>query len=417
MKSRTLLSLVLFVLFAGASARAQTPLGDDLVIAAFPPNVQGEFTPQPVCDDAGVCGLFWGAIHNSPDNRSDIVGVALSPEGQLLTRSQVLTTVSFPNGPIAVGLERGFAVFWDNLFSDNRVSPILQYFDESLAPQGPPIVLPFHLGAEAHDPNTFEGFTTVVRTPKGFALYGGARNTPSEAPGIFIFFIDRNGKPTRHRQRLNEDISDQSVVADFNGLAVLSNGDLVAVYWRYHQTGDVYMRRLTSDGALLGPETLVNTERKAVQGQPAVATAPDGSFIVTWQRSPLVEGPSDIMARRFSAKGKPIGKPFQINDVHNLDQRQPVITADSRGNYFIAWQSFIPGNSWDIEGRLFRHDSTPVAGEISLNQIQDADQDFPQVAFTRNGTVIVGWESTNTVQDGVETEVPVVRVFATPQEP
>jgi hypothetical protein len=308
-------------------------------------------------------------------------------------------------------------VFWQDLFPQERVSPVLQYFDESLTPQGPPIVLPLTMGAGVNDLNAYYAFTAAVRTSTGFALYCGGIDTTSLVPGIFIFSIDRNGKPTRHRQRLNEDILDQSVFSIYNGLAVLSNGDLVAVYWRTHHTANVYMRRLTADGALLGPETLVDTERSSDQAEPAVATAPDGSFMVTWQRSPLVEGPSDIMARRFSAKAKPIGKPFRVNDVHNLDQRRPVITADSQGNYFIAWQSFIPGNGWDIEGRLFRHDGTPVAGEIPLNQVQDADQDFPQVAFTRNGTVIVGWESTNTVQDGAETEVPVVRVFATPQEP
>lgn len=416
MKSRTFFSFVLPVLFAG-SVRAQSPLGDDLVIAAFPPNAQGEFSPQPVCDDAGVCGMFWASNHNSPDNRSDIIGVALSSEGQLLTESKILATVGFASDPIAVGLERGFAAIWNNLGSGNRISPLLQFFDESLAPLGSPILLPFHVGAEAHDPNTYFGFTTAVRTSKGFALYGGAFNTPSSELGIFIFFIDRNGKSTRHRQQLNEDPANQSNSAVFDGVAKQSNGNLVAVYWRGASTSHIYMRRLTPEGNLLGPEVVVDTEQKAIQGQPAVATAPDGSFMVVWQRAPQTESTSDIMARRFSAKGKPIGKPFRVNDVHNLDQRRPVITADSQGNYFIAWQSFIPGFSWDIEGRLFRHDGTPVAGEVPLNQVQEADQDFPQVAFTRNGTVIVGWESTNTVQDGVETEVPVVRVFATPREP
>ena len=45
-------------------------------------------------------------------------------------------------------------------------------------------------------PESISAFTAAVRTSTGFALYCGGFDTTSLVPGIFIFFIDRNGKPT-----------------------------------------------------------------------------------------------------------------------------------------------------------------------------------------------------------------------------
>jgi hypothetical protein len=408
-----------WMLLSAGIAGGQTPLGNDLVIAAFPSNVQAEYSPQPVCDDVGMCGLFWDDNHNDPDtNRIDILAAVISPQGQVQVQPTTLGTVDIATGPIAVGLEHGFAVLWDRQFPDGHISPALQYYDESLTPQGNAIALPFIKGAAGiHNPDSYEVFTTLVRTPSGFALYGTAPDSPSLAAGIFIFFIDRNGIPTHPRLQLNADVSIQSVIADFDGLAVQPNGNLVAVYWR-GGTGasDVYMRRFTASGVLLGPEQRVNIHRKESQGQPVVATAPDGSFLVVWQESPLPDSTSDILARRFSASGKPLSDPFQVNNVHQLDQRFPVITADSQGDYFVAWQSYVPGFNWDIKGRLFRNDGTAVADEVRLNQVRQFEQESPQVCFSPEGTVIAGWQSASVRQKGNEEFVPVVRVFSVPAQ-
>jgi hypothetical protein len=122
-----------------------------------------------------------------------------------------------------------------------------------------------------------------------------------------------------------------------------------------------------------------------------------------------------ILARRFSADGQPLGDPFQVNDVLALDQRYPVVAADTHGNYFIAWQSFYPASplyTWEIKGRLFRPDGTPVAGEIRLNQERQFDQANPQVCFSPKGWLLVGWQSSSLRQIGSEGPVPVARGFA-----
>ena len=408
----TILSLLLGFL-GRLVAYSQAPLVGDLVLAASLPNLQVEYSPQPICDVAGVCGVFWDDSHSSADSKTDILAAVLSPDGEVLAQPRILATVDVVTGPIAVGLDRGFAVLWDARSSEGHISPVLQYYDESLSPQGGAIELPFLKGAGFGNPLSYDVLTTIVRTPSGFALYGAAVDNPSLADGVFVFFIDRNGKPTHSRQRLNDGISPPVSVSSFSGLTVQPDGGLVAVYWGGSAVApNIYMRRLTADGQLLGSQRLVNPERHSSQALPVVASAPDGSFLVAWQRSPAPDTTHDILARRFSAKGQPLGKPFQVNNVHQLDQRRPAIAADSKGNYFVGWQSFIPPYNWDVKGRLFRSNGTPIADEIRLNQVRQLEQEFPQVTFSPSGTILAGWESGSLRQRGNEEFVPVARVFS-----
>ena len=231
-------------------------------------------------------------------------------------------------------------------------------------------------------------------------------------PSVFVYFIDRDGKSIRTRQRLNE-VTSVQLSPTPNGLALQPDGNLVAVY----RGGDsnatnVYMRRLSAGGQVLGPERLVNIEHHAGQGLPAVAVSQDSSFLVVWQSTPVPGTTIDILARRFSARGQPLGKPFQVNNVHQLDQRRPAIAADAQGNYCVVWQSFIPPYNWDVKGRLFRSNGTPIAGEVRLNQVRQFEQELPQVTFSPEGTILVGWESGSLRQRGNEELVPVCRVFS-----
>jgi len=413
MSTRHLLFLSLGVsLLTWGTVYGQTPLAGDLVLADGSPEVYAEFSPHPVCDRSGACALFWRGNHSGPDtNLVDFLAAAITPDGQVAVQPKVLATGDFDNGPIVTGLEHGFAVLWDQQLPNGFVAPFLQSVEQSLVPHGERLELPFVGGlARFHDPTSYAGFLDLLPTGPGFAIYGVAIDNSSLLANAYIFFIDRNGNQTRPRQRLSSYPANQSANPWPNGSAVQPNGDLVGVYSR--GIHDVYVRRIDAKGHLLGPEQRVSTDHHASQGQAVVAVAPDGSFLVVWQSAPAPNTTSDILARRFSAKGQPLGKPFQVNNVHQLDQRRPAIAADAQGNYVVVWQSFIPPYNWDIKGRLFRHDGTPVAEEVRLNQVRQSEQDLPHVTFSPSGTILAGWESGSLRQRGNEELVPVARVFS-----
>jgi hypothetical protein len=405
-----LLGLGLALIVAGP-AIGQSALTDDILLATDPPGAVAEYSPHPVCDGTGVCGLFWNGFHRSSNVDIDIFAAVTSSDGQLLVQPRLLTTGNFNSGPIAVGMKQGFAVLWDQEFPDGHIGPILQYYDESLVPRGEKIALPFAGGLpRLHDPKSYTALLDLIPTGSGFVLYAFVIDNPASAFNIYTFFIDRNGNQTQPRQRLNSYIPAQPINTGPGALAVQPNGDLLGVYSQGNN--DIFVRKADAEGRPLGSEQRVNIDRHADQGQAVMAVAPDGSFLVVWQAAPAPDTTSDILARRFSAQGQPLGKPFRVNNVHQLAQRNPAITVDAKGNYFIVWQSFIPPYNWDVKGRLFRSNGTPVADEVRLNQVRQLEQDIPHVTFSPSGTILVGWESGSLRQRGNEEFVPVARVFS-----
>src|SRR5205823_125788 len=69
-------------------------------------------------------------------------------------------------------------------------------------------------------------------------------------------------------------------------VGMAANGNYVVVWSSAGQDGDgwgVYGQRFDARGTALGGEFRVNSTTAGDQNRPAVAVAPDGSFVVVWQ--------------------------------------------------------------------------------------------------------------------------------------
>ena len=91
-----------------------------------------------------------------------------------------------------------------------------------------------------------------------------------------------------------------------------------------------------------GGQFQVNTYTTGHQAYPAVAADAAGSFVVAWMSygSDGTDTSSySIQAQRFDAGGVPQGGQFQVNTYTTLEQAIPAITADSAGNFVVAWTS------------------------------------------------------------------------------
>jgi hypothetical protein len=392
-------------LLALSPARAQAPLTGDLGLwtdATYP----AVRPPTTACDDAGVCAAFWPISLDAQNAQIDLVGAVVSRSG--VTAPAVLRKGGWIGPPIAVGMQNGFAVFYDEIDTAPLAisATVLQLFDEDLNPTRQPILLPA-LGARGI---AYTGTSSVARTQDGFALLG------QSAPGrgfydyVSLAFVDMDGRLLRRPVQLSP-----AGINDGAALAAQSEGNLVAVYSsQTHPTrsvcSQVFVRRIASSGRLLGPAVAV-ADTSCYQDFPAVGVGADGTFLVTWRSTP-VNGPAAIVAERFSAQARPLGKLFRVSQ--SVADLWPVVSVDPNSHYFVVWTGLAAsGAATDIKGRWLEADGTPITPELTLNEAQDdLDQALPQVAVASGGLAVVTWQIT--APHNAYPFASVARVFTTP---
>jgi hypothetical protein len=145
----------------------------------------------------------------------------------------------------------------------------------------------------------------------------------------------------------------------------------------------------------VGIEFRINTYTTNDQGVPAVAAAPDGSFVVAWQSYFQASAGSkeDIFAQRFSATGAPLGSEFRVNNTSAYNQVAPAVAVDAHGNFVVVWRSYetLIGSIL-VHGQRFSSSGTRLGGEFRVNTAATtSDQNYPSVAMDANGDFVVVW--------------------------
>lgn len=416
-----LLSFLLAAVFAGRIP-AQTPLGPEFVVAdpSFSASFQTPEAQGVACDAESVCVLVWhSAQPDGVQNHERIWAASYDRAGALLARKVVSTADTFGGGIVGVALDRGFALLWDRMYGDGSSVPVLRLFDEDLEAQGGAIALPFHGPSEPGDASSYGATFAVVHTANGYVMLSPAYVSAGGRLGVFLYFVDPEGHQLRERVAVNQYRSDDARLPQpGGGLAQDPAGNLIVTYYKLAggQNGpwDVYLRRFSPSGEPLGPELRVNTYRKGAQWYPQVAVSPDGQFLVVWQSKGEDGSDDGIYARLYSKEGWWLTPEFRVNDLTFSAQRFPHVAADAFGNYFVGWSSFPAGEvvGWEVKGKFYRHDLTPIGGEFRLNEERLYDQILAQAAFTPDGTLFALWSSSSPRQTNGEGEVPVARRFA-----
>lgn len=200
-------------------------------------------------------------------------------------------------------------------------------------------------------------------------------------------------------------------------IAKLANGNVVVAYGTFGVDSTdglqgVYAQILSPAGVKVGTEFLVNQFTNYNQRTPAVATFPNGNFIITWisEKERMSQSVSssgnagagfnsvDIYARLYNASGTALGNEFLVNTSTNVCANPAVATA-SDNTYIITWSqkdAITLNNSWDIYCRPFS--STGVGGVVQLvNTQQYGDQFAPKISSVGTEYLVV-WTSMG--QDG-----------------
>lgn len=300
----------------------------------------------------------------------------------------------------------GFRLFWG---TDLAEAP--QFFLQKYTPlgraQGTPVRIP--------PPDQSMLITRVVASPLGqtvvswIAAYSDPR--PSTFPNeVKIAYLTPRGRYL-HGSPISVGFDPENFL--FVGDVALDDSGDAVVVWSGEcgpfgeEACDVFAQRLSATGEKLGERIRANQTTEGVQDSAKVAVAPDGTFLVIWQSGELREPTRslDIYGQLFSPSGERIGSEFLVNTTVESPQFHPAVAADPFGNFGVVWASFRPENGafgWDVRGRLFRRDGTPVASEFRLNTTQTNNEAvYPELAFGGNGTFVAVWNADDGDFDGV----------------
>jgi hypothetical protein len=140
-----------------------------------------------------------------------------------------------------------------------------------------------------------------------------------------------------------------------------------------------------------GPEFQVNQDYLDQQLYPRAAVDSGGHYVVAWVgRDGDLDG---IIARRYRSSGVPLGPEFPVNQTTADVQYAPVVGADANGNFVVVWESFNGLNGFDVFGRRFSPDGTPLGPEFQVNTYTTGFQYFADVAVNDDGSFVVAWQS------------------------
>jgi hypothetical protein len=190
--------------------------------------------------------------------------------------------------------------------------------------------------------------------------------------------------------------------------AVDTSGRRAVVWQGPGDDTDIWLDLSDVDGSPLVTELRVSSQTSGCQKSPAVAFAPDGSFVVVWESEGQDGGGSGVYSRRFDRDGSFSGPEVRVNETTAGDQQRPSVAFGSSGSYVVAWESAgQDGDGWGVYARQLGA-SGPVTGEVQVSASPAGDQRRPNVVIQPTGHVVVAWEGPDGSGPGI-----FLRRFAT----
>jgi hypothetical protein len=160
-------------------------------------------------------------------------------------------------------------------------------------------------------------------------------------------------------------------------------------------------RFFTRTGTPRSPDFLADKDVTPDQYDPAVAQDAQGNFIVAW--SQVVDGDSEIMARRYKVTGAPLGPIFKVNQDPAGSPTipadfNPAVAATNDGGYIVVWMSLLPagggfpGGNPQVLARKVSPTGVPVGAQVKISTGL-VNGDRPDVCVDTQGRPVVVWTS------------------------
>jgi|KBSSwiStaDraftv2_1062776.scaffolds.fasta_scaffold61612_3 hypothetical protein len=385
--------LVFFVLSVSVPRAAWpqggTPLGDEFRVNTY--TTGGQLGADVAADASGNFVVVWWG--DGEGESSGVFGQRFASSGAPLGsefRVNSSTANSQASPSVAADSAGNFVVAWSSGFAY-----AFDVFGQRFASDGTPVGSEFRINT--HTPQS-QFLPSVAVDPAGnFVVVWSSDGQDGSYRGIFGQRFTSSGAPLGPEFRVNTYTTN---FQDHAAVAADAAGNFV-VTWssglEYGFEADVFAQRFASNGAPLGLEFRVNSYTTDGQGDPAVAAAPSGGFVVVWDGQ--AQSDAGVFAQRFAASGVPLGAGFRVNTIPASGN--PSVATDAAGNFVVGWgSSAVPA---DVFGQRFASDGTPAGPQFRINTFTPQQQKTTAIAADPTGNFVVTWDGYG--QDGSFTGV------------
>lgn len=410
------LATVLVILASGEVMQAQpVPSRVDFQVNAYTEDVQSQARAGAAGDGFVVVWSSWGSAGTDTEFAS-IQGRRIGADttlanDQFQVNSYTTGSQSWPS--ISGNAAGGFVVVWESL------EPYGASFRESVRGRvfdtgGTPLSLDFQVDSST---------AYRDRVPR-VALVGNSRflvvweRRDGVDAMVFptiqgrLYLLD--GTPFNDAFQISTATQSSQILP---AVASGPNGDFV-VAWT-GSDGDmtgIRARRLAADGTLLAEEFQVNTYTTHIQQIVNVGIGAGGHTWFVWQSGfvmlPPTPGSPAIRARRYRPDGVAIGEDFQVSQHPNAEVSFADVAVDAQGNAFFVWQTVdLDLELNNVEGQYYSNGSL-LPADLHVSSFTTGNQVGPFVAGPLpDGTVLATWSSSASPDDDNSEDSVIARLF------
>lgn len=231
-------------------------------------------------------------------------------------------------------------------------------------------------------------------TDGGFVIAWTSSQQDGSTDGVYLQRFTSNAEAYGSEERVNTyTLSYQ----EMSSIAGLSSGGYVITWMSKNEDGSgygIFAQHYTFTGSRFGSEFRVNTHTADQQYHPAIASLPDGGFVITWMSQYQDGSGWGIYAQRYSADNSKYATEFRVNTVTMGDQLYPAIASLSDGGFVITWTSEgQDGSGYGIYAQCYTSLSAVNGSEFQVNTYTNGDQTYSTVASAADGSFLITWMS------------------------
>lgn len=304
-------------------------------------------------------------------------------------------------GEVAVQANGGFVVVWDNFYGQD--GSLHGVFGQRLDGDANKLGTEFQVNTYT----TYVQYDSAIAT-KGdgsFVVtwmdsgYFGASGT-----NIFAQRYDASGDRAGTEFQVPASTTGNPVIP---AVAGLSAGDFLITWSSRQQDGTrgIVAQRFSPLGQRKGPEFQVDSYMTGDQRGPDVNAGPEGTFVVAWQSVGQDGEGTGIFAQRFDAAARRLGAEFQVNEYTSGSQTCPAVAVAPDGSFVVVWTSDgQDGDSQGVFGQRFLNNGIADGTEFQVNSYTTGVQggrlgDEVDVTIDDLGRIFVVWQSAHPGQD------------------